>query len=71
MMLQFRMIAVRSNCRMRSVSELKLMEYRCVLFIRIRFNLQQPLTNHVDNAQSLAVGIRNWRDLAEIIAAAD
>ena len=47
------------------------MEYRCVLFIRIRFNLQQPLTNHVDNAQSLAVGIRNWRDLAEIIAAAD
>ena len=72
-MLRFRMIATRSACRMRSISELKVREYeqgKEVDFKIIQLTAAY-LTSVVENPDSLAVDASYWQQLAEIIATAD
>ena len=72
-MLRFRMIATRSACRMRSISELKVREYeqgKEVDFKIIQLTAAY-LTSVVENPDSLAVDASYWQQLAEIFATAD
>ena len=67
-MLWFRMIATRSACRMRSISELKVREYeqgKEVDFKIIQLTAAY-LTSVVENPDSLAVDASYWQQLAEI-----
>eukprot|EP00439_Symbiodinium_sp_Y106_P080317 s5020_g19.t1 len=72
-MMKFTTIAARSSCKIRSVSELKLVECKKVKWTRQSFNLITAayLTNIVDNPKSLAVDTSNLHELANIVAAAD